>query len=261
MEDKILENCLSILNLKLSPKRLKERTLLRVASDDSLPTLSEKGKSEEFFSQLTLDRQITVRPKVTDLSRRDASLLLSVLNYQVVNFGINFSMYLTMEFLVSFLLGNKNDPMEIKDEKERFEVSLSFLILLDFYGEFIPFEGNAELHEDIKQKILVNGLVVNHRVAGGRLSHYRPEKFFEVRAEVLESIYERSGKPSKRYSSYTKGYGESHPSTHKKKVRPSAELDGEEDTEITFRLKDISKFFVLNQLKLYEQEKIKSKKA
>jgi len=260
MEDKIHE-ILGILNLNISPKKLRDRYSVRVASDDSPPITSVKEEeSDRVLAQLSMERQITVRPRIT-LSRRQASLFLSVLNYQIVNFGINLSMYLTVEYLMSFLLGSKTDPLEIKDEKERLSVMLSYILLLDFYGEFLPLDGYYVLSEDIRQAILKNNLVVNKRIAGGRLSHYRPEVYFEVRAEVLDSKFERSKNNSKRYSSYTKGYGESHPSTHKQKTRPSAELDGSEDTEIQFSLIDISKFLVLEQLRLSLKEKISKQKA
>jgi hypothetical protein len=259
MEDKIHE-ILGILNLNISPNKLRDRFSSRVASDDSLPSSSKEEDSNRVFSQLTMDRQITVRPRI-NLSRREASLFLSVLNFQVVNFGMSLSMYLTIEYLMSYLLGDKLDPIEIKDEKERLSVMLSFILLLDYYGEFIPLDGYLVLSEDLKQTILKNNLVISKRVAGGRLSHYRPERFFEVRAEVLESKFERSKNNSKRYSSYTKGYGESHPSTHRSKTRPSAELDGKEDTELKFNLNDISKYLILEQLRLSLKIKKQEQKA
>lgn len=257
MEDKTIEQLLNVLNLRLSPKVLEEKLRLRVSDDGSPPVLGTRGVQEQDLLALTLDRQITVRPRISEFSRREQALLLEVLNFQVVHYGINFSMYLTMEYLVSSLLGKNLDPLEIRDEKERLTVSVSELILLDFYGQFIPMaEDLASLDEELRQAILANNLVMSRRTYGSRLAHYRPERYFEIRSVVLESIYERRKGSSSRYSSYTKGYGESHPSARKVKTKPSAELDGQtEDKELSISLIDISKYLVINQLKLLKKQR------
>jgi len=77
-----------------------------------------------------------------------------------------------------------------------------------------------------------------------------PEIWLTIKTVDVDEIIERTGN-TERYSSYCKGYGESHPSAHYKKTGPSAELDGE-STEIPkeISLQELQKLLCLTQLNL-----------
>jgi hypothetical protein len=75
----------------------------------------------------------------------------------------------------------------------------------------------------------------------------------------VDTIIDRTGN-TERYSSYCKGYGESHPSAHNQKTKTSFELDGGDlkDPE-DFSLKEIQRLLLLNQLEI--RTKFRARKA
>lgn len=193
---------------------------------------------------------LTVRWRLssTGNDRRSASLLLSILNYQAVHFGVNFKMFLTIQFLLEFLIGNKADPLEIKDSYERCTSYTSSIILKSIEGTLLTFEDLLILGEDTRRKLIENDLILDSRVYHSRFSHWRPEKYVSLRTVPVDLYLTRS-KIGIPYSSYTKGYGEGSGYARRKGKTPySSELDGTEENLIVFSLKEIQQYLSINQL-------------
>lgn len=88
--------------------------------------------------------------------------------------------------------------------------------------------------------------------------HWRPERFLEVKAVLVDVFMNRSGSSS-RYSSYTKGYGESHRSPRRQKTPVSYELDGEETVSVDhIDLSELPFLLYLNVLEVRRKFRKKS---
>lgn len=223
-----------------------------VASDGSRPFAPKVGtQTNELLSSLTLDFQLTARFRY-ELTRRQQSLILEVLVYQAVNFGVNFGMWLAMEMALSSLLGKKTDWRELKDSNERRVCGLAYIILGSLKNAYLTFGDLEQLPKQVANSLANSGMLLDPRTYGSRFSHWRPEKFIEVRAVPLESLIERKGN-SERYSAYCKGYGESHPSAHRQRTMPSAELDGEPDRPFSLSWEELIQTLYLNSLDLYRE--------
>jgi len=208
------------------------------APDDSLPTPRSDVVSETRLEILSSDYQLTSRTKIT-LDRRQQSLLLDVLNYQAVHYGVTFASYLFIEMLYSNLVGSKSHPVEVKDEHERRVSFVAHIILQSLSsGDWILLGSDLiPLVETVRSRLLREDCLMSSHTYDSRCRHWRPEVFLEVRVVRLDVFCERSS-GTRRYSSYCKGYGESHRTLHKKKTRPSFELDGS--------LTEVKESFLLN---------------
>lgn len=216
------------------PKPLQTETSQVNGSHDV--TLVRNQLSEDFSktcfneSQLSSDYHLTARLVNSQLGQREIALIAEVLEYQMVHFGVNFTMMLALSELYFRLLGQKRTSDEINSGKVRTIVVIAEIIL--------KVVGSSEFSLNPKEKFLLPSEVVsllspylmNKRTYGSRFKTWRPEKFIRVRAVPVDVVFERDSKNgSKRYSGYTKGYGESHGNAHKQKTKPSTELDGEQD--------------------------------
>jgi hypothetical protein len=178
--------------------------------------------------------------------------MLECLLYEIVFEGINLDKYLMLEHLMSLLLGAKTDPLELNNENERRLCLLSQIVMRSLRGkEFSSLGEPLEyLPEEISQEIDLHQLLQSKRTYNSRKVYWSPQRFLKVRAVSVETLIERSGN-TERYSSYCKGYGESHPSAHIKRSPPSFELDGKDDKDPSdFSLMEICKLLILNQLEI-----------
>lgn len=190
------------------------------------------GKGEVSTSNLT-DFHLTVRLTHETLSRREISLLTEVLAYQCIHFGINLTMYLVLTDMYFKLLGNKFRATEIKEGKLRLTLTV-VEVLLRLCAKF-------EFPADCRQVVLLGNIarnvlseyVMSKRTYASRYRTWRPEKFFVIRAVPVDIQFLTRSKNTTPYSGYCKGYGESHPSAHKRKTKPSAELDGDGSNPVT----------------------------
>jgi hypothetical protein len=242
-------------HFKVSPDDLDRRApLARVASLKTPPIdFSDRDLSEKELSSLLTEVQMTVRFRYTILTRRDIMNLLLTLNYQAVHFGVSLWLYLVLEHCITYLVGSKSSPYEIKDEKERLTSSVALLILRDLEKGSWNYGGRNQLQAQTKQDLLeTEGLIISKRQYGSIKSHHRPEKYIEVRTVPLESSILQRNSNSTRYDSYCRGYGESSGfALNKLRTRQSTELDGEtKDIPLSFSLKNISKYFQLNLIDL-----------
>lgn len=174
----------------------------------------------------SIEYHLTIRIVNESLSRRELGLLLDVLNYQAVHFGVNLNMMLAIYELYFRLLGNKRDPKEIRENHIRLTLTVSELILRTLRNrEFSAQSREAFLLPTNIKNILEKGLMTK-RTYGSRYRTWRPEKFLAIRIVPVDIQFLTRKTGSEPYSSYCKGYGESHPSAHRKSLKPSAEYNG-----------------------------------
>jgi len=229
----------------------------RLPSDYSPPTQPVWGVKERSLSQFQSDYQLTVRPKV-DLSRYQISMLLEIKCFEVVEFGIDFVSWLTIEYLFSRLLGSKK-VWEVREKSERRVLTLSNMILLATQNSWMNLGDRESLHKDLLAYLENSTLLPSQREVNSRKEYWQPEKFLEVRSVRLDVFLERETR-SIRYSSYCKGYGESSSMGRRQKTKPSFELDGEEieKPEVVI-LSELQDLLFLNLLEI--KRKLKAGKA
>jgi ASC-1-like (ASCH) protein len=262
MDKDLKETLVSYLNILGQTSNLKKKAASSGGSHQM--TLNQSSLEEENLTEslnsIHTDYQLTVSIKM-ELTRRQIGLLLDILNYQAAHFGVNFGMYLALEHLSALLIGQKKNHLEIKDENERRVATVSTIILQSLGDQSLSITEYQLLPEVIIQKLIENKLLMEKRVFGSRYSKWRPENFIIIKTVPLNVKFERVKGTSERYSSYCKGYGESHPSAHYKKTKPSSELDGESEDKELYRLVDIPKLLILTQLEMRAKFLRKGRKA
>lgn len=161
------------------------------------------------------------------LTPRDISLILSVLLYQIVHYGANFGMFLSLVELY-LRLSNGKHSSEINDSQIRLSVTLSEIIIKEFGKQVFSLDSKIRYRLEPSVVNIVMPYLMSKRTYGSRYMTWRPEKFIKVKAVPVVLTYERSSKNSNRYSSYCKGYGEGHGNAHRQKLKPDFEIDGED---------------------------------
>jgi len=196
---------------------------------------------------------MTVRTSLTQITRKQASILLMCLIVRSLSTGVDISMYLSLEYLLTLLVRNGHRPEEVKDEKERKTVMLAELILTFVRGNWITLSDREKLPKELVQKIIDTGWLPNNQTLGSWKQYYVPEKFLEFRIVPLETLMDRNDK-TEPYSSYTKGYGNGGQRSRTTKTRYSSELDGEDfEDHIKIPLEDFETFTSI--LAMLEQAK------
>jgi len=196
----------------------------RVPSNFPRPALSVKG-DEEFHQVYSLNVNLTIRLRVQEFTRKQATVLAGQALYLVAHEGITLQDWMVLEFLYSFLLGQKQGPLNLKDPKE-LELALLLKIVL-LSGTWIGLEGKSQLPEDVLFLLKQSHWIPNERTFHSRKDLFRINRYLEVRIVPVDNLLERS-KGTTRYSSYCKGYGEGSSMARPQRTRPSAELDGEQ---------------------------------
>lgn len=188
------------------------------------PKVKGADESQVFNS---IEYHLTARLTKETLSFREMSLLLEVLEYQICYFGMNINQQICLYDLYFRILGNKRESKEIQDSNIRKTLLVAEIILKEFRGLSVSLSSRnfVELNPVVSGKL--KKYLMSSRTYGSRHKTWRPEVFLEILAvpvdiQFVESKLQRPN----RYSSYCKGYGESHPSTHRKRTMPSPELDG-----------------------------------
>lgn len=176
---------------------------------------------------------MTVESKVTNLSNRQASMLLAIAVKRALSEGVDFQLYLTMEFLFSFLWRNGTDPIEEADEKVRKTLLLSDIIFSYIRGRWLTFTEREEIPESIKEEIESLGWLPNDRTYESWKNHWKLEKYLKIRTVPVDLFRHRNKyQAAERYSGYTKGYGNDGTPAHPGRTRKSRELDGEVSDEL-----------------------------
>jgi hypothetical protein len=118
----------------------------------------------------------------------------------------------------------------VKEPKLRFVLIVAEILLHSLKGIKFPLDHKQVIEISPKVTNLIRPHLMSSRTYGSRYKTWRPEKFFVVRIVPVDIQFLERRKGSEPYSGYCKGYGESHPSAHSKKTKPSPELDGDGST-------------------------------
>lgn len=177
-------------------------------------------------SSTSIEYHLTIQLTNNSLSRKELSLLLDVLNYQAVHFGVNLNMQLAIYELYFRLLGNKREAKEIRENHIRLTLTVSELILRILRKSDTSLGSNGVLLIADRFKELLEKGLMTKRTYGSRYRTWRPENFLKVRIVPVDIQFLKRRTDSEPYSSYCKGYGESHPSAHRQSLKPSAEYNG-----------------------------------
>lgn len=217
------------LSHKLTPNQEKEVETSRLNESQSMTLHRSFGEEqvEEGLSDISIEYHLTIQTKNSSLTPRDLSLLLEVLNYQAVHFGVNVVMQMAMYELYFRLLGNKRNSEEIRDRYIRKTVTVTEILFKILKNQIYSLNTETRIVLSAKHKDLLAPMCLSKRTYGSRFRTFRPEKFFTVRIVPVDIQFLTRRKDSSPYSSYCKGYGESHPSAHRQKLKPNSELDGE----------------------------------
>jgi len=174
---------------------------------------------------------MTIQSKVTNLSSREASMLLMVCNVLALQEGIDTTLYLSMEFLYSYLTRSGSlAPSELENERERQTCLLTHLILTSFRGEWTDLGERIQItDQEVREAVIESNWLPDRRTFNSWLQHWVPERWLQVRIVPVEILLDRS-KFSEPYSSYCKGYGEG-TSRGAEKTPYDSELDGEDFSE------------------------------
>jgi hypothetical protein len=230
-------------NLKLNLKR----RLNRAQEETASPTLKLTAflrDSDEVVSNL-MEFHMTIRSKITDLTANQASMLLAICCYRALHNGVDFTLYLSMEFLYNLLWKNGQDPIEIRNEKVRRTLFVTDIIFSYIRGNWFTFKDVEELPADVKEQIESLKWLPSFRTMQSWKQNWQLEKYLEIRIVPVESLINRNKfSPAQRYSGYTKGYGNDGSPAHPGKTKPSAELDGTDSEEYLprFSLQEFDEF-------------------
>jgi len=213
------------------PKEAVEVVLKEPPSTPS-PTLSLVAWVKETdLVMIKKDFQMTIRAKVTNLTTKEASMLLMICNVQALQDGLDVTLYLSMEYLYMLLTRSGSlKPEDIKDERVRQTCLLSDLIMSTFRGEW---NGMGErvriLDRDVLGAIQASGWLPSKQTYNSWVQHWQPDKWLSVRIVPLDTLLNRTG-ISEPYSGYCKGYSEGS-GRGPKKTPYDYELDGEDYAE------------------------------
>ena len=97
----------------------------------TLPTLrllAYVSDNDEIVTS-TMEFHMTIRQKVTDLSPKAASMLLSIANWRAIHQGVDFTLYLAMEFLYTALAKSGHDVLETRSDKIRKTLLVTDIVL------------------------------------------------------------------------------------------------------------------------------------
>lgn len=214
---------------------------------------------ENNFAQSNIEFHLTISTEI-DLTPRQMSLLLDVLNYQAVRFGVTFNMVLAMWELYFRLLGNKKSASWISDGKIKVTVSVTEIILRTMKHLQVSLSPGDFYHIPKTVKDILQPGLMSSRTYGSRFKSWRPEKYLRVRIVPVEVRFLERRNNSQPYSSYCKGYGESHPSAHRQKTKFSSELDAdlqkiEQDEELQLLVQSVHPQHLLSEYLLIDFER------
>lgn len=194
----------------------------------TLKLLSYVREHDDIVST-TMEFHMTIRTKVTNLTPRQASMLLAMACYKAYKQGVDFTLYMALEFLYNRLKKSGQDPLEVKDKRIRETLLVTELILYYIRGNWLNFVDRERLPDDVREAVHNSGWIPSDRTATSWKQHWNLEKYLEVKIVPMEYLIERDKLSSaERYSGYTRGYGNDGSPPAPGKTRPSPELDGVE---------------------------------
>mgnify|MGYP003961729641 FL=1 len=206
------------------------RRAKQVAGVNRQPTLEMLAyvDLQESVSSTTMEFHMTIQTRVTNLTPRQASMLLAVAITRAVANGIDFTLYLSIEYLANHLKRSGWDTLYIKDERIRQTCLLSELIISSVEGNWLNLIDEEQIDEEVRLKIITTGWLPSERTLMSWKQVWDLEKFLKVRIVPMENLMSRTPSTAERYSGYTRGYGNDGSPPTPGKTRPSSELDGDE---------------------------------
>jgi hypothetical protein len=210
---------------------------LNVRSNSEQPYTTTLTLRSEVASRsvrfLRTEFHMTIQSRTSELTTKQASILLKVCSVRALLDGLDLTLYMSMEFLLSFLTKQFTiPPEEIFIERDRQSALLADLILRSFRGEWINVGERIRLDDhELYEAVSASGWLPSKRTYNSWLSHWEPDRWLEFRIVPVEHILSRPDY-YEAYSSYTKGYKDGG-TRSRKKTRYTSELDGEpwKDTE------------------------------
>lgn len=199
---------------------------------------------------------MTIRLKVTVLTPKQASMLLTIANAKAIFHGIDLTLYLAMEYLQGFLRKTGTDVLFVKNEKNRQTLLISELVLAATRGLWFTLGDHEQLPDEVVSQIESTGWLPSDRTLQSWRQHWDLEKFLQVRIVPVENLLERQPSLAERYSGYTRGYGQDGnlPAPHKTKDEP---VDGNQDPDPpSLNLLEFENFVsILNSIEIHKARK------
>jgi hypothetical protein len=154
-------------------------------------------------------------------------MLLQICNARAVYQGVDFTLYLAMEYLQGFLRKTGTDVLFVKNEKMRQTLLLSELVLASIHGTWLTLGTRELLSSEVENQIIQSGWLPSERSLQSWKQHWDLEKYLRVKIVPVEYLLERQSSTAERYSGYTRGYGQDGvlPAPHKTKDDPVDGID------------------------------------
>lgn len=214
-------------------------------------------------SNANMEFHMTIRLKVTELSPKKASILLSMGVVRALTEGIDFTLYLSLEFLFNYLKKSGYDVLHHPNEKVRQTLLLAELVLAWTRGNWYDFLEREQIPEEIRLKCFATGWVPTSRTIMSWGQFYDLERFLQVRIVPVEQLIKRNDKSTaERYSSYTRGYGNDGRPANPGKTKTNSELDGDatERPPPSFTLQEFDQYIdIINSIEKAKAEKRQNK--
>jgi len=208
------------------PLSRKQDEFSSAQSVSSAPTLKLYAKVASMQTNIfSREYQMTIRTRMTTLTRKQATILSTVLVVKSFSDGVDLTGYLLIEWLLSFLAGSRTLD-EISNQHEKRAVLMLNLILSWIRGEWMNMSEHEYLPEEVVKGVPAEWLP-NARTWESWKQVYEVGKFFEARIVPLDLLIEERTSGSERYSGYTKGYGNGGHRSSTEKTPYDYELDGE----------------------------------
>jgi hypothetical protein len=212
--------------------------------------------SEQSTVDFQMEFHMTIRLKVSNLTPKQASMLLSVCNVKAVAFGVDLTLYLAIEYLQNWCRKTGTDLLYVNNEKIRQTLLISELILTAIRGTWLTLRDYEQLPDDVREKIIHSGFLPDKRTIDSWKQHWELEKYLQVKIVPVENLIERQPSTYERYSGYIRGYGQdgNPPAPHKTKDEP---VDGEISQELPkILLQDFETYLdILNSIEIYKARK------
>lgn len=208
----------------------------QVSARNRRPTLEVlayvSARQADSLSLLCTEFHMTIRPKISELTPKQASMLAAIAVARAVHLGVDFTLYMSLEFLYNFLVKSGEDPLYIQNEKARKTMLLTELVLSSIRGTWYTLTEVEELPANVSAEIVSTGWLPSARTLDSWKQHWDLERYLQVRIVPVEQLINRNKlSTAERYTSYTRGYGQDGNATEPGKTKPSPELDGEDVPE------------------------------
>jgi hypothetical protein len=211
-----------------NPKRRKRKPGSQEVS--VRPTLYINAQvSEQDIGFFFTEFHMTIVSRISNLTQKQASMLLSIANCRAIIHGVDISLYLSMKYLYELLVRSGHSPEEIKNHNVQRTVLIAELLLSSINGEWHNLRSYEKIPQQVVDSISSTDWLPSERTLNSWKQHWDLEKYLAVRIVHVEQFQNRNSQSlAERYSGYTKGYGQDGNTPAPGKTRPSPELDGED---------------------------------